>query len=122
MDTWKAWEWYQQNKEKFQKEIFGPAMLTCSVKDPHHVDAVEFLISAHSRSFVCQTRNDYMLFTKETLGNKNYRGLGLSDVTIREYSGTSRPQLANFQPPMPRERVSPPGLPFPYKCVLTFRR
>lgn len=43
-DTARAWNWIQKNQNLFEKQVFGPPMLQCSVKNPRDVDMVESLI------------------------------------------------------------------------------
>ncbi|KAI5846095.1 P-loop containing nucleoside triphosphate hydrolase protein [Tricharina praecox] len=93
-ETSKAWNWYLDNKDMFEKEIFPPPILSCYAKNPEQdADVIENLIGGVSTAFVCQTRADYLKFSLETLGSQDYVGLGLAQITIKDYSGSAVPRL-----------------------------
>jgi chromosome segregation ATPase len=100
-DTWKVWEWYQKNKHKFELEILPPPILSVSVKDPKYVDAIEQLIRSCNLAFLCQTRNDYFALSNAVFGKRGDRnsGLGVTTVTIKNFSGSKAPTLADQAPP-----------------------
>lgn len=78
-DTYKAYQWIRKNQDQFEAEVFGPALVTCSIKDPKYADALESLLQ----------RNDHLAFT--TQSTKDFRTLQkalnselrLHDVSIR---------------------------------------
>jgi hypothetical protein len=37
--TLKAYRWLLENQSKFEKEVFGPPIVTCSITDPKYADA-----------------------------------------------------------------------------------
>ncbi len=82
-DTARAWKWVQENRDQFRQEIYGPPLITCSLKDPRYADTVEALLS----------RNDFLTFT--TLNLEDFKKLsdqlsgtmGLKDITIRDTDG-----------------------------------
>ena len=77
-DAYKAWTWLQDNKDKFDKEVFGPPMLTASVKDDRFSDLIQSLLGRDDFfCFVAQTRNDH-----KKLSDYFFKNLKLS-VTIR---------------------------------------
>ncbi|KAE9380162.1 P-loop containing nucleoside triphosphate hydrolase protein [Stipitochalara longipes BDJ] len=85
-DTAKAWKWVQENLDSFEKEVYGPPMITCSIKDPRYVDAVES----------CLRPNDFLVITAQTLNDMKKLSdqftdvMRLGDVTIRQVEeGTS---------------------------------
>lgn len=103
IDTFRAWEYYKSHRDDFEKEVFGPPILTCSVKEPKYADAVESLLNqTDKKALVCQTKNDYRRLVDACFGNTNkgIRGMELADVTIKEYSSTRSPTLSE-QPPGP---------------------
>jgi structural maintenance of chromosomes protein 5 len=55
-ETAAAWEWIQANRDQFEKEVYGPPLISCSVKDPRYTDAIESLFK----------RNDYLTITAQT--------------------------------------------------------
>lgn len=100
-DAAKAWEWIQANPDKFEKEVFPPPMISCSIKDDRFTDQVQALMSRED--FVCfmaQTTKD-----AKTLSNQLYRGMSLN-VVIRQSSST----LDQFQPPVSPEQAEQLGL------------
>lgn len=86
-----AWDWVQEHQGKFEKEVFGPPMLCCSVKNEHYSDQVQALLQTDDfLCFTAQTKNDY-----RTLTDQLYREMSLS-VVIR----TCLQPLAAFRPPV----------------------
>ncbi len=79
-DTAKAWKWVQDNLGSFEKEVYGPPMITCSIKDPRYVDAVETLLRD----------NEFLVITAQTLNDMKKLSdqftdvMRLADVTIRQ--------------------------------------
>lgn len=58
-DTAKLWEWVQEHQDEFEKPVFGPPAISCSIKDPKYVDQVETLFrQSNMLSITCQTNND----------------------------------------------------------------
>ncbi|KAI5778738.1 hypothetical protein EDC01DRAFT_723898 [Geopyxis carbonaria] len=100
-DAYKVMQWLGENGNLFQKEVYGPAILNCTVKNPAAVDAVEGVISSLATAFTCQTRDDYNTMTREVFGSKRTgeAGLGVANVTLKELSGTRYPTLASWPAP-----------------------
>lgn len=79
-ETARAWKLIQENLESFEKEVYGPPMITCSIKDPRYVDAVESLLRP----------NDFLTITTQTLNDMKrvseqvYGVMGLGDITVRQ--------------------------------------
>lgn len=100
-DTFRAYQWLQTNQDKFEKEVFGPPMMTCSVKDPQYADAIESLLQKSDfTAFTTQTRNDF-----KTLQRFLIRELRLHDITIR----TCSVPLDTLSVPMSNEEVNQLG-------------
>jgi chromosome segregation ATPase len=108
-DTYRAWRWYQQHRDLFEEEIFGPPILTVSAKNPRYADAIETLIRGCNTAFVCQTQADYLKFSREVFGSRDYAGLGLASVTIKEFSGTRAPRVENHVRPYTTEQLAELG-------------
>ncbi len=78
-DTASAWMWVQDNRDKLEKEVYAPALISCSIKDPRYTNAVESLIN----------RNDFLCITAQTLNDMKklsdqFHGImKLTDVTVR---------------------------------------
>ncbi|PKS09498.1 hypothetical protein jhhlp_004115 [Lomentospora prolificans] len=88
-DAAKAYEWLQQNADKFEKEVFGPPILTCSVRDDKYSDHIQALLQ--KRDLVCftaQTRAD-----QAKLSHFFIKEMGLS-VSLRTFNGS----LDEFKP------------------------
>ncbi|KAL7920841.1 hypothetical protein ACQKWADRAFT_151783 [Trichoderma austrokoningii] len=97
----KAWDWVQEHQSKFEKEVFGPPMLCCSVKDERYSNQVQALLQAEDfLCFTAQTKNDYRL-----LSDQLYREMSLS-VVIR----TCSQPLAAFRSPVALDEAQSLGL------------
>ncbi|KAI3396324.1 hypothetical protein diail_12290 [Diaporthe ilicicola] len=96
-----AWEWLQQNGDKFEKEVFGPPMLTCSVKDKRYSNHVQSLLQRDDfLCFTAQSRNDHKLLTDQFFANMKIA------ITVR----TVTTDLSSFRPPVPKENLGALGL------------
>ena len=95
-DVAASWEWIQEHQAEFEREIYGPPMVSCSVKDERYSDLVQALLQKDDFTcFTVQTRNDW-----EKLSDQLYRQMGLS-VTIR----TCGNPLSMYRPPMDANAV-----------------
>ncbi|KAG4258253.1 hypothetical protein FPRO03_03207 [Fusarium proliferatum] len=73
-----AWAWIQEHQGDFEKEVFGPPMISCSIKDERYSDQVQSLLQGDDFTcFTAQTKNDY-----KRLSDELYRVQSLS-VVIR---------------------------------------
>ncbi|RAL11041.1 DNA repair ATPase SMC5 [Aspergillus homomorphus CBS 101889] len=94
-DSVKAYQWVRENQARFEKEVFGPPTLTCSVKDPKFAHALESLLQRTDfTAFTTQTRNDFRTLQKALVE------LRLSDVSIRTCSiplDRLRPSMSDAQ-------------------------
>lgn len=96
-----GWEWVKNNQALFTKPIFGPPMISCSIKDERYSDQVQSLLQ--NDDFLCftaQTKEDHKKLTDQL-----YRVMSLS-VVIRT---CSKPREA-FQPPVSAEEAASLGL------------
>lgn len=88
-DTYRLWEYAQNHKGEFEKPIFGPPLVECSVKDPRYVNQIESLFQRGLMlSFTVQTPADF-----KTLSNMGGKRLRISEVNIETMVGG----LDNFQ-------------------------
>ncbi|EKV10025.1 Structural maintenance of chromosome complex subunit SmcA [Penicillium digitatum] len=100
-DTLKAYRWLLENQSKFEKEVFGPPIVTCSITNPKFADAVESLFQKTDfTSFTVQTRNDF-----RTLQFAINKTLGLHDISIR----TCSLSLDTMRAPMPKDQLTQLG-------------
>lgn len=100
-DVATAWDWIQQHQDVFEKEVFGPPMVSCSIKDERYSDQVQSLLQLDD--FTCitaQTKNDYKILT-----NQLYKEMSLS-VVIR----TCAHPLSSFKPPLSAGAAASAGL------------
>lgn len=96
----RGYEWLRENQDKFDKEVFGPPMVTCSVKNQQYSDLIQSMLqSSDFFCFTTQTKEDHI-----KLSNQFYKEMRLS-VTIR----TCVKPLNAFQPPVPRDRLAEMG-------------
>lgn len=96
-----AWEWLQENGDKFEKQVFGPPMLTCSMKDKRYSNHVQSLLQRDDfLCFTAQTRNDHKLLTDQF-----FTSMKLA-VTVR----TVTTDLSSFRSPIPQENLGSMGL------------
>ncbi|EFW99146.1 structural maintenance of chromosome complex subunit [Grosmannia clavigera kw1407] len=96
-----GWQWLEQNKSQFSQEIFGPPMVTCSVKDKQYSNLVQSLLQ--NDDFLCFTAQNVQDHKK--LSDQFYDVMGLS-VTIR----TCTTAFAQFRSPLTPEELSTLGL------------
>lgn len=90
-DTATAWQWIQANLHRFTGTVYGPPIITCSVKDPSFANAVESALGrSELLSFTVTSKEDFELLSKEL-----YKTQSLSNINIR---ATYR-KLEEWQPP-----------------------
>ncbi|KAJ3569358.1 hypothetical protein NPX13_g6112 [Xylaria arbuscula] len=100
-DAAKGWEWLQDNQNQFEKEVFGPPMLTCSITDQKYSDQVQaLLVQEDFVCFICQTPGDH-----KKLSNQFYGQMGIA-VSIR----TCTTEFSSLRPPLSREQLRQFGL------------
>lgn len=123
-DTAAAWKWVQDNMDSFEMEVYPPPMISCSVKDPRYVNAVESMLQ--KPDFLCitaQTANDH---TK--LSNQLHGVMGLKEVTIRSSVDHDLDALRRLAP-ISAEEMQEIGMdgwavdyidgPLPVQCMLS---
>ncbi|KAI1212753.1 P-loop containing nucleoside triphosphate hydrolase protein [Annulohypoxylon truncatum] len=100
-DAARGWNWLRENQDEFEKEVFGPPMLNCSVKDKRFSNQIQSLLAQDDFfCFTCQTVNDH-----KKLSSKFFKQLGIA-VSIR----TCGNEFASFRPSIPKEQVREMGL------------
>lgn len=96
-DSYKAWDWIKKNQDKFEKHVFGPPAVECSVKDPKYANAVESLMQRNDfTAFTTQTRADF-----RTLQRVLNSEMKLHDITIK----TCTLSLSSLNPPVPDNQL-----------------
>ncbi|KAL8790639.1 MAG: hypothetical protein Q9213_000487 [Squamulea squamosa] len=101
-DTFQAWEWIKQHQNEFEKPVFGPPMVECSITDMKYVDQIESLLQRGQMLMItCQTKNDF-----KKLGDILHDRLHLAEINMQHMTGT----LADFPPPIGRDQLGQYGL------------
>ncbi|KAF4465110.1 structural maintenance of chromosome (SMC) [Fusarium albosuccineum] len=96
-----GWNWIQEHRDEFEKEVFGPPMISCSIKDERYLDQVQSLLQSDDFTcFTAQTKNDYKKLTDQL-----YRVQSLS-VVIR----TCAQPFSAFQRPVSADDAADMGL------------
>lgn len=94
--TAQAWTWFEENKGTLplKGEVYGPAILTCSITDPKHADAVESQLRLGDVvAITCTNSEDQRLLLRKLTDRT---GLGLHGIFLR----TSPKPLSAYQPPV----------------------
>ena len=82
-DTARLWEWVQQHQGDFEKPVFGPPIVSCSVKDPKYVDHIESLFMRRVMlTITVQTNSDLKRLSIAS------RDLGTKDTYIQTMWGS----------------------------------
>ncbi|ODH44929.1 hypothetical protein ACO22_00552 [Paracoccidioides brasiliensis] len=96
-DTAKAWEWIKANQSRFEKKVFGPPLVECSIKDPTYADAIESLLQRNDfLTFTAQCRNDFRILQRVL-----YSELKLHDISLKVSSIT----LSDLRSPITDEEL-----------------
>ncbi|KAL1849547.1 Structural maintenance of chromosomes protein 5 [Paecilomyces lecythidis] len=96
-DSYRAYRWVLENQDKFEHEVFGPPIVTCSIKDPKYADAIESLFQRTDlTAFTTQSRNDFR--TLQRALNVEQK---LHDISIR----TCSISLSSLQPPLSGDQL-----------------
>ena len=96
----RGWQYLEEHMHEFTKEIFGPPMMTCSIKDPRYSNVIQSLLQ----------NDDFLCFTTQSVEDHKklsdifYGRLKLS-VTIR----TCTSALGSFTSPFTSEELSGMG-------------
>ncbi|KAK2747167.1 Structural maintenance of chromosomes protein 5 [Myotisia sp. PD_48] len=78
-DAFTAWQWIKENQNLFDKKVYGPPMVECSVNDPRYASAIEALLHRNDLlAFTTQTRADF-----RTLQQKLNQEMRLHDISIK---------------------------------------
>ena len=100
-DSAAAWQWIQAHQDEFEKHVYGPPIVECSIKDPRYVDLIESIMG--KADFICftvQTRSDF-----QKLHDQLHQRMRLKQINIRTMTGG----LDKFGPPMSEEETRQSG-------------
>lgn len=101
-DSFAAVQWLQTHRNVFQGTVYDPVLVELSVCDSQAARAVESCLNwSTQRTFVCQSRADYDLFTRELIDKRGWR------LNVVEMEGM-RP-LHAYQPPVAKEDIQRMG-------------
>ena len=96
-DTYQLLQWIQQNQDQFEKPVFGPPIVECTIKDPKYVHHIESLFQkATMTAFTVQTRGDF-----KKLSDQAHARMHLKEINIR----TMLVGLDSFRPPVGAEQM-----------------
>ena len=102
-DTATAWKWIQENQGEFEREVFGPPLISCSIKDARYTAAIESLMSrSEILAITAQTKSDL-----KKLSNQLYGTMSLGDITIR---GVTESLAEHGPPPLSASQLEQSGL------------
>ncbi len=104
-DTAYAWSYIQKHMDQFEKPVYGPPIVECSVKDPRYVDAMEAIFQKSDLlSITAQTRVDF-----KKLSDLLYRDKKLADINLKCQT-TSLVQEMQRRPQIPEQQMRQCGL------------
>ncbi|KAG0216880.1 Structural maintenance of chromosomes protein 5 [Mortierella sp. NVP41] len=72
-DAYEAVLWLRENRHRFQQHVFDPIGMEINVKNMKLVNPIESVIRGQLKTFVCQSRADYNIFTAEVLDKMGKR-------------------------------------------------
>ena len=102
-DTHEAWMWIQENQDLFEKPVYGPPLIECSLKDQRLADSIESMMRPSDFKIITvQTDKDFAL-----LQQKLNREQQLFDFSIRTCSETD---LSRFRRPISPDSLEAYGL------------
>jgi hypothetical protein len=91
-ESHRAWQWIKANQHQFEKQVFGPPIVECSIENPKYADAVESLFQKNDLiAFTTQSRNDFRKLQRALCSD-----MKLHDISIR----TCSIPLSGLQPPI----------------------
>lgn len=86
-ETADAWKWVQDHMDEFEAQVYPPPMLSCSMKDPRYVNALESMLNKSDfLAITAQNSNDM-----RKLSNQIHETMRLTDVTFRTSNGSVPP-------------------------------
>ncbi|KAK0655965.1 SMC5-like protein [Cercophora newfieldiana] len=96
----------KENQDIFEKPVFGPAALTCSVKSPEYSDVVQSILGQKDLlCFTAQTNSDHKKLSALFFDKTDEKPRSLQ-VDVR----TSVKPLDFYRPPVPRDQLQQIGL------------
>lgn len=102
-ETATAWKWIKENRDLFKEEVFGPPLVTCSVKNPDMAVLVETFLQKDDLYFITASSNDDFAILQQELSKKQ----GLFDIRLRTCSNKD---LSRYRTPVSDEVMQQMGL------------
>ena len=97
-DTYQLWQWLQENQDQFEKPVFGPPIVECTITDPKYVHHLESLFQkATMTAFTVQTPGDFKKLSDQAHGRMH-----LKEINIRNMLQIG---LDSFRPPVSAEQM-----------------
>ncbi|PQE05032.1 hypothetical protein CJF30_00004834 [Rutstroemia sp. NJR-2017a BBW] len=97
-DTARAWKWVQENRDKFEKEVYGPPLITCSVKDPRYTDLIEALFQqSNVLTITAQTQADYRTLVNQFHSSEMKLAEVRIQTSIQSLAETMNPPQASAE-------------------------
>jgi structural maintenance of chromosomes protein 5 len=77
-DAYSAWQWVQQNQSKFQDEVCGPPLVTCSIPDQRFAAAVEARLNFNDvTAITCKSPQDAKMLQAQVFGEMKLHNLSV---------------------------------------------
>jgi hypothetical protein len=106
-DTHRAWEWIQRNGNLFENQVFGPPIVSCTIKDLRYVDQIESLFQSNQFiAITVQSRKDYLKLQEQLYGGD----MNLADVQINVASQPLDVARRHHMPAVSKEQLQEYGL------------
>ncbi|WFD32277.1 Structural maintenance of chromosomes protein 5 [Malassezia sp. CBS 17886] len=98
-DTYEAVLWLREHAAVFHRTVHEPVIVALSIERPAAARAIETCLNwTTQRTFVCESRADYDLFTRELIDRRGWR------LNVVEMEGGKR--LADYAPPLDRAELA----------------
>ena len=100
-DAAKAVDWLNDNRDKFEHQVFDPVLLEVQVTDPTYSVAAQHIIMQSAFTFTCQSRKDFNTFNEYLVDGRAHR----LRLHVVEYSRTVAPTLTDQRALISKEEV-----------------
>lgn len=82
-DSYRAWQWVKANQDKFEQTVFGPPMVTCTLKKPEYASAIESLFQKNDfLAFTVQNRNDFRILQEQFFKQDKLHDVSLKTCSV----------------------------------------
>lgn len=94
-DTAAAWQWIQEHQGEFEKEVYGPPLISCSIKDNRYTHLIE----------ACLKRGDFLSITAQTTADWNKLRLKFQDMRLKDFQLRSLSEESGADPRLSEEEM-----------------